>query len=208
VIAYKGFYQSPQKHEYCILTELMSGGDLLDFIEKQQQLNAKLNWAQGYKFLHAIGETLVHLHRYGIVHSDIKPANIFLGEKDNLKVGDFGMSVKLEGAQYYQHNYARGTEGFMAPEIRQLNQYSFATDIYAFGGVIFQVLTFDNPNEHLYEKSILSRINRHVTDLPADAPLKLAHLIKGCWSRKPADRPTAQVVVEVIEALKPSISLT
>src|SRR5215207_7858949 len=88
-----------------------------------------------------------HAHRQGVIHRDLRPANVFVTERGLLKVGDFGTSRFLEIAAH--GTTVIGSPPYMAPE-QFRGKAVFASDIYSLGVTIYQMLTgvlpYDTPS--------------------------------------------------------------
>ena len=81
------------------------------------------------------------IHENNIIHRDLKPENIFI-DKDSIKIGDFGISKKLSFNDPYCKSTV-GTYNYMAPEILNGKKYNNKVDIWAFGCIIYELLTFE-----------------------------------------------------------------
>ena len=83
------------------------------------------------------------MHSHNLVYRDLKPENIFLSSRGLLKLGDFGFVKQLKPNQ---RTYTIcGTPDYMAPEVRMGTGYSRAADWWAFGILIFEMLTGETP---------------------------------------------------------------
>ena len=83
---------------------------------------------------------LIYCEKKGIIHRDIKPANIFVDRFGDYKVGDFGVSKRIESMFAAQTMTGIGTVSYMAPEIFMRQSYNNTVDIYALGLVLYQIL--------------------------------------------------------------------
>lgn len=101
------------------------------------------------KYTRQLLEAVHTLHEHGIVHRDIKGANIFLTEEGNiLKLGDFGCAVRLRGHQTEVGELAGivGTHAYMAPEIFQSSEgHGRAADVWSVGCVVIEMATGKRP---------------------------------------------------------------
>ena len=83
---------------------------------------------------------LIYCEQKGIIHRDIKPSNLFIDEFRNYKVGDFGVSKRMETVHIAHEMTSIGTISYMAPEIFQGRSYNNTVDIYALGLILYQLL--------------------------------------------------------------------
>ena len=118
-------------------------GTLIDYVEGNLDVDRKMP----KEFLRDATKGLIHLHKLGIVHCDIKPSNILISRPDSgivkAVIGDFGVSKRLgNGEQSFSVTMAEGTQRWMAPEILCGDtRATLLVDVYALGWVIFYVLT-------------------------------------------------------------------
>ena len=85
-----------------------------------------------------IAQGLRDCHNKGIIHRDVKPDNIFVNERENFKLGDFGISRSAPGSQDLLS--FKGTPGYMAPEVFRMWSTDERSDIYSLGMVLYQYL--------------------------------------------------------------------
>lgn len=132
-------YEDESKYQF--VTEFCKGGELLDYIEKNEYLSEKTAIHFTKQILHA----LCYCHRRDVVHRDLKPENILLDtESDmaNLKLIDFGLSDVIDDARHINQLY--GTPFYTAPEIMK-NRYSEKSDIWSCGCIIYVMLSGNLP---------------------------------------------------------------
>jgi eukaryotic-like serine/threonine-protein kinase len=146
----------------------------------------RMTTAEAYPLIKQIAEGLNAAHRKGIIHRDLKPGNIMLtptGGDWQAKVMDFGLARNLEGDSTMASRKPMGTPGYMAPELFAGARATIASDIYAFGVVMFEMATgtraaFDHsqpaPSPHTF--------------VPSLDPNWEAAMLR-CLERDPAKRP-------------------
>jgi len=155
-----------------IAMEFIQGVDLEHLIELAQPLSlqAKLD------IVIDVLTGLAFAHKRGIVHRDIKPANIRVAEDGRAKIMDFGVA-HLASSSMTSTGSILGTPTYMAPEQITEGKTSPATDIFAVGGVLYQILTMMKPFEaptlqNLFFK-IITEDPRNVTELTPGLPAAL-----------------------------------
>lgn len=91
---------------------------------------------------------LVALHDRSFMHGDLKPANVLLDTKGRVRLGDFGMSTELTEHNGFSAIFARGTEGYQAPEILENKSHGFAVDVWSLGCTLYMLLSSTLPFAH------------------------------------------------------------
>ena len=170
-----------------IAMEFVQGVDLEHLIELGEPLSlqAKLD------IVIDVLTGLAFAHKRGIVHRDIKPANIRVAEDGRAKIMDFGVA-HLASSSMTSTGSILGTPTFMAPEQITEGKTSPATDIFAVGGVLYQILTlmkpFDAPTlQNLFFK-IITEKPRPVTELMPNLPPALDRIVNKAMAKEPANR--------------------
>ena len=170
-----------------IAMEFIQGVDLERLIELGEPLSlqAKLD------IIIDVLTGVAFAHKRGIVHRDIKPANIRVAEDGRAKIMDFGVA-HLASSSMTSTGSILGTPTYMAPEQITEGKTSPATDIFAVGGVLYQILTlmkpFDAPTlQNLFFK-IITEKPRPVSELMPGLPPALDHIVEKAMAKEPSKR--------------------
>ncbi len=126
-----------------IVMEYLSGGSLADRLERDgaQPVGRALEW------LGQAAAALDAAHANGIVHRDVKPANLLLDDDDRVKVADFGVASAADLGSFTEAGTVVGTAGYLAPEQARGERATPASDFYALAVVAFELLTGKRPFE-------------------------------------------------------------
>ena len=154
---------------------------------------------------------LAHAHAQGVVHRDIKPSNVLvaLGEA-SLKLTDFGTARLLDHCRT-RTELMMGTPAYMAPELLAGNAATPASDLYALGVMLFELVAGELPHSSPSMGELLRQIaNDPAPDLRAlrpDAPQALAQVVAGLLSLRSAQRPaSSQQVAQALAAARAQIA--
>jgi len=160
-----------------------------------------------------IADGLDKAHRRGIVHRDLKPGNIML-TKDGAKLLDFGLA-KLRAPDTFVAESALATEDkpltaegtllgtvqYMAPEQLEGKEADARTDVFAFGALLYEMITgsraFEGTNHASLISAIMSSEPRHLSKLQANSPAALDRTVAKCLAKDPEERwQTARDLVD------------
>src|SRR5215210_829814 len=170
-----------------IAMEFVQGVDLERLIELGEPLSLQAR----LDIIIDVLTGLAYAHKRGIVHRDIKPANIRVGDDGRAKIMDFGVA-HLASSSMTSTGSILGTPSYMAPEQITEGKTSAATDIFAVGGVLYQVLAqmkpFDAPTlQNLFFK-IITEHPRPVSELMPGLPPALDRIVRKAMAKEPAER--------------------
>jgi|TARA_B110000305_G_C19400706_1_gene619983 NIMA (never in mitosis gene a)-related kinase len=87
---------------------------------------------------------LGHIHKWNIIHRDIKPQNIFLSKDNEAKIGDFGISKKLDNTLDMAKTQT-GTPYYLSPEVCMGQKYDNKSDMWMLGCVLYELCTLSRP---------------------------------------------------------------
>lgn len=177
-----------EQHRPFMVMEFLRGQDLRHAIKNGDtgDLRAKL------KIALQVACALGYVHRQKVIHRDIKPENIHINPSGVVKLMDFGIA-KTEGLQMTRAGYVLGTPYYMAPEQVTGQNITEQVDVYAFGVLLFELLTGRKPiTGDVVERIFYSILNEPLKLEPlheAGVPEAICDLIARCTAKNPAERP-------------------
>lgn len=153
-----------------------------------------------------IASALRSAHAAGIVHRDVKPANIVVGRADRAKLTDFGIARGVD-SQTTQTGQVTGSPAYLAPEIATGGRANPASDMWSLGATLFQALTGEPP--YGIGDNALATLYRVVHEDPPRTPLagRLAPLLEHTMAYDPAERWSAEDVVDFLAGRLPAEKL-
>jgi tetratricopeptide (TPR) repeat protein/tRNA A-37 threonylcarbamoyl transferase component Bud32 len=153
-----------------------------------------------------VAEALGYAHRQGVIHRDVKPANVLIGRDGDALLADFGIAKIYENTlQLTGEGNMVGTPAYMAPEQLQGKHVDARTDIYALGVVLYQILTGECP---FVAETPLAVAMMHIHNplrpprqLKSDIPEPIERVILRAMAKDPQDRfQTAEDLAEALRA--------
>ena len=171
-----------------IVMELLRGGTVADELRAGDAISHRV----ALRWLDEAGSALDAAHDAGIVHRDVKPANMLLDEKGRLALADFGIARLGLEDQITQTGQVLGTAAYLAPEQAMGEASTAATDRYALAVVAFELLTGGKPFQ---AENFAAQARAHVEDEPPrasdrdiDVPPAADRVLARGMAKEPADR--------------------
>ncbi|OWZ14346.1 STE/STE11/CDC15 protein kinase [Phytophthora megakarya] len=170
-----------------IVLEYMENGSLAQFIKKFGSLSETLV----AMYITQVLRGLAYLHEQGVLHRDVKGANILTTKDGLVKLADFGVAIKLNETQ--KANSVVGSPYWMAPEVIEMAGWSSASDIWSVGCTIIELLTTKPPYFDLAPMAALFRIvQEDHPPLPQRMSPALHDFIMKCFMKEPRLRSSAE----------------
>lgn len=183
IVKYHGFIQ--KSHNLYIILEYCSHGSLKNYISRGNGLpesKAKVYVKQTLNGLN-------YLHEQGVIHRDIKAANLLLDSNNVVKLADFGVSTKVNTMTMAMT--LAGSLNWMAPEIIGNRGASTLSDIWSLGATVLEVLTGNPPFHNLVDINIYYAIENDVFIPPSFISKEAQDFLSICFQKNMYQRPTA-----------------
>ncbi len=190
-----------EEPHYCLVMELMPKGSLYHLLKNNAELPLSVRLRIGLDVISG----LYQLHKEAILHRDLKSLNVLLNDQLRAKISDFGLSkVKSEVASQSTVR-SKGTLIWMSPELCDEKPASTASDIYAYGMVLWELMVkpYQIPFHGLSPSGILAaKLNRKEAQekIPTNCPADVSGLIKSCW-RASNQRPSAEALLKSLQPI-------
>jgi serine/threonine protein kinase len=149
-----------------------------------------------------LAEGLSAIHAAGVVHCDLKPSNVLLGQ-DGPRVIDFGISRAVEAASVTGAGLVVGSAGFMSPEQALGEEIGPPSDIFSLGAVLTFAATGGGPFGRGSSPELAYRLVYGTPGLD-QLPAELRPLVEQCLAKDPGRRPTADEVLDAANARQPA----
>jgi len=168
--------------QHFVSMEFIDGEDLASLLRRIGRVSSD----KALAFARQICAGLAAAHDLGVVHRDLKPANVMVDGRGVARITDFGLAIEGSGGGF------AGTPGYMAPEQLESRPATQASDIYALGLVLWEIVT----GQRLYDGSTLDELRRqHAAPkgrpsfFASDLDPAVEKLILECLSEVPSERP-------------------
>ncbi|XP_022430452.1 serine/threonine-protein kinase Nek3 isoform X1 [Delphinapterus leucas] len=207
IVAFKESFEA-EGHLYIVM-EYCDGGDLMQKVKHQKGKlfpeDTILNWFTQM----CLGVN--HIHKKRVLHRDIKSKNIFLTQKGEVKLGDFGSARLLSSPMAFACTYV-GTPYYVPPEIWENMPYNNKSDIWSLGCILYELCTLKHPTHvciplqspvlsrtlfqaNSWKSLILKICQGSMSPLPSHYSYELQHLIKQMFKKNPSHRPSATTLL-------------
>ncbi|KAI9717479.1 MAG: hypothetical protein M1828_007179 [Chrysothrix sp. TS-e1954] len=188
IVKYQGFVKTPES--LCIVLEYCENGSLHSICKNFGKFPENLVALYMAQVLHG----LIYLHEQGVIHRDIKGANILTTKEGLVKLADFGVATKVTGPSEAS---VVGTPYWMAPEVVELSGATTASDIWSLGCTVIELLDGKPPFHKLDPMPALFRIvNDDHPPLPESISSTVQDFLMQCFQKDPNLRVSARKLLK------------
>jgi len=169
-----------------IVMELVRAPTLADLVARKGPLAVQQVASIGRDVLDALGAA----HGQGIIHRDVKPANVMVSESGHVQLGDFGIAAVIDDPKLTNSGTLAGSPSYMAPEQAENRPPTAATDLWGLGATLYFAVEAEPPFAESGAIATLTSVV-NASHRPSRRAGALAPLIDALLTKDPADRPTA-----------------
>jgi len=175
-------YEINEVEDYTFISMAYIDGQNL----KEKIKSGPLSVAEALKITIQIADALQAAHEKGIIHRDIKSANIMVDDKCQAKIMDFGLAKLAGGAQLTKTGTTMGTVAYMSPEQAHGSTVNHQTDIWSLGVVLYEMLTGQLPFKGDFEQAVIYSILNEEPE--AKIPEELEPVVNKALTKNPNER--------------------
>ncbi|KJE88969.1 src tyrosine kinase 2 [Capsaspora owczarzaki ATCC 30864] len=186
---------------FAIIVEYMPIGSVQDYIRSRGR--ASLHHTDLLNISVQIADGMTYLSSMGVVHRDLAARNILLGEKNKVKISDFGLAVQLTSEEYVAPDGSKFPTKWTAPEALAYNVFSVKSDVWSYGVCLWEIYSFGRtPYHRTPNTDLLQELQSGLRlETPPECPSELNILMNSCWDIAPNYRPSFDEILTVLQAL-------
>ncbi|CAI8047988.1 Tyrosine-protein kinase SRK2 (Fragment) [Geodia barretti] len=184
-----------QEEPLMMIMELMSQGSLLEYLRGEGR-SLKLRGLVDMAAQVAAG--MEYLEDRDYIHGDLAARNVLVGDLNTCKISDFGLSRLIDD---YDDRTSRLPIKWMAPEAALYNRFTTKSDVWSFGVLLYELLTYGRfPYPGMTNSEVLKKLQvGYRMPPPPNTPDRFYQIILDTWKEDPLDRPTFELIKWILE---------
>ena len=192
IVGFEHFFEDAEN--VYILLELCQNQSLNELLRRRKRLHE----LEVQCYINQLCAAIKYLHSHRVIHRDLKLGNLFLNDKMEVKIGDFGLATKLEFDGERKRTIC-GTPNYIAPEVLEGKQgHSYEVDIWSIGVIIYTLIIGKPPFETSDVKTTYKRIRMNAYNFPDTVSITepARDLITKILNNDPGKRPTIDEILQ------------
>ncbi|XP_028402533.1 tyrosine-protein kinase SRK2-like [Dendronephthya gigantea] len=177
-----------------IITELMTNGSLLEFLQNDH--NRRISLPILIDMGAQVAKGMAYLEECQYIHRDLAARNVLVGEKNIVKIADFGLSRIINNDEYIAHEGAKFPIKWTAPEAALFHKFTIKSDVWSFGILLTELVTRGRiPYAGMTNSEVLGKVEAgYRMEQMKDCPNALYQIMLECWKAVPDERPTFETL--------------
>ena len=177
-----------------IITELMTNGSLLEYLQGEN--GQRLRLPQLIDMGAQVAKGMAYLEQCQYIHRDLAARNVLVGDKNIVKIADFGLSRIINNDEYIAHEGAKFPIKWTAPEAALYHKFTIKSDVWSFGILLTELITRGRiPYAGMTNSEVLRKVEiGYRMEQMKDCPDALYELMLECWKAIPEKRPTFETL--------------
>ena len=182
-----------QEEPIYIVTELMENGSLLEYLKgpgRELRLTHLIDMGA------QIAAGMAYLEVNSYIHRDLAARNILVGQNNQVRIADFGLSRLIDEGEYNARAGAKFPIKWTAPEAALYNKFTIKSDVWSFGVLLSELITYGRvPYPGMGNAEVLAKVEAsYRMPCPNGCPQALYEIMLNCWKQEPEDRPTFETL--------------
>lgn len=187
-------------NKLCIVMEFAPYGDLARAIRKGQAMRKPFPEDMIWSFFIQVCQSVHALHEARILHRDVKAANVLITAADTVKIGDLGIAKFMKTGMTKTQI---GTPHYMPPEVWRNRPYSFSSDVWALGCLLYEMSTFQVPFEARSMSELRAKVLRgKVPPIPKLYSSEMQRMVSLMLDPNPETRPSLGAILSLDSVVK------
>ena len=182
-----------KEQPFYIITELMKHGSLLEYLRNER---GSLKLSQLISMAQQVTEGMTYLEEHQYIHRDLAARNVLVGDGLICKISDFGLTQSVQEAKSKALDGTKFAIKWTAPEAFLHNKFSVKSDIWSFGILLYEIITYGRfPYPGMTNEEVMRKIEQgYRMPQPKECLYTYYNIMLKCWREEPENRPTFEAL--------------